>query len=83
MPGVTLELRDVAPSLWIWRMEHPDHEPGHGWDSLVTSSCVEPGGEVAVLNGLAPEGELRIWTTLEHERWTVPALRALLEPWPG
>ena len=52
------ELRDVAPGLWLWRMEYPDWEPKPGldWDGVVASTCVESGGEVAVLDPLAPPG---------------------------
>jgi glyoxylase-like metal-dependent hydrolase (beta-lactamase superfamily II) len=48
------EIRDVAPGLWIWRVEHPDWKPGLDWEQLVTSTCVESGGEVAVLDPIDP-----------------------------
>ena len=139
------EIRDIAPGLWIWRLEHPDYRSQSDWDGVITCTCVESGGEVAVFDrfarrygapgygpalffpgdapetevkwirrgdelpgGLralhdgrgeaetplwlpeqralvfadaltAPEGELRVWATPEHERWTLPALRAMLE----
>lgn len=28
----SVEIRDVAPGLWIWRLEHPHWKPGQGWD---------------------------------------------------
>jgi glyoxylase-like metal-dependent hydrolase (beta-lactamase superfamily II) len=63
---VTYELRDVAPGLWIWRREHPDWKPGLGWEGMVTSTCVESGGEVALLDALAPpEGAKEIWARLD------------------
>ena len=169
-------IQDVAPGLWIWRTEHPDHggDP-HEWDPVVTCTCVESRGEVALLDPLgggeevearlaaspptyivilkpdhvrdvdryarrygipaygpalfwpgdvpeveavargselpgglgclwdgrgrtetplwlpeqraivfadgmtAPEGELRIWDSPEHERWVLPAFEAMLE----
>jgi hypothetical protein len=51
---VSGEVRDVAPGLWIWRLDHPDWKPGLAWERRVTCTCVESGGEVAVLDGLLP-----------------------------
>jgi hypothetical protein len=48
------EFRDVAPGLWIWRAEHPDWKPGLDWEQHVTSTYVESGGEVAVLDPIDP-----------------------------
>jgi glyoxylase-like metal-dependent hydrolase (beta-lactamase superfamily II) len=53
-PQSQVELRDVARGLWIWRVEHPRWKPGQGWEPLVTSTCVESGGETLVLDPLAP-----------------------------
>lgn len=49
-----VSVQDVAPGLWIWRREHPDWEPGLAWPAEVMSTCVETGGEVALLDPLAP-----------------------------
>ena len=54
MPPMTTEIRDVAPGLWIWRSRHPDWSPDVDWDPAVTSTCVESGGEVTVLDALLP-----------------------------
>jgi hypothetical protein len=65
---VTHELRDVAPGLWLWlwRAEHPDWSPEAEWEPLVASTCVESGGQVAVLDPLAPPEEDReIWDRLD------------------
>jgi hypothetical protein len=51
---VAHELVDVAPGLWIRRLEHPDRAPDVGWQPVVTSTCVESHGEVAALDPLAP-----------------------------
>ena len=48
------EVRDVAPGLWLWRTEHPSWREGAGWDPPVASTCVESGGEVVLLDPLAP-----------------------------
>src|SRR5215471_14374585 len=49
-----VEIRDVAPGLWIWRLEHPHWKPGQGWDPIVACTCVDSRGEVLVLDPLAP-----------------------------
>jgi hypothetical protein len=75
---VSLEVRDVAPGLWIWRQDHPDWHPDAGWDPPVTSTCVESGGEVAVLDALAPpEDEQEFWARLDAHP---PTLAVVLKP---
>ena len=60
------QIRDVAPGLWIWRIEHPHWKPGQGWDSVVASTCVESGGEILVLDPLAPPTDATpIWNRLD------------------
>jgi len=72
------ELRDVAPGLWIWRVPHPDWSPDADWEPRVTSTCVESGGEVAVLDPLAPpEGAAEIWERLDARP---PTLAVVLKP---
>jgi hypothetical protein len=71
-------LVDVAPGLWIWRREHPDWAPGLGWEQLVTSTCVESRGEVAVIDALAPpEDATETWERLDARR---PTLAVVLKP---
>src|SRR5437660_11473728 len=53
-PQPQVELRDVAPGLWIWRLEHPRWKPGQGWEPIVVCTCVETGGETLLLDPLAP-----------------------------
>jgi hypothetical protein len=75
---VTNELQDVAPGLWIWRLAHPDWRPGLDWEPLVTSTCVESGGEVAVLDPLAPpEDETEVWGRLDERP---PTQAVVLKP---
>ena len=72
------ELRDVAPGLWIWRRPHPDWSPGLDWEPLVTSTCVESRGEVAVLDPLAPpEDAADVWERLDARP---PTVAAVLKP---
>jgi len=60
------QVRDVAPGLWIWRLEHPDWKPGQGWERLVTSTCVASRGETLVLDPLAPPSDAaEVWKRLD------------------
>ncbi len=75
---MALELRDVAPGLWLWRLEHPDWRPDSGWEPLVASTCVESGGEVALLDPLAPpEDAVEVWERLDARP---PSLLVVLKP---
>jgi hypothetical protein len=75
---VPAEIRDIAPGLWIWRLEHPDWKPGLGWDGPVTSTCVESGGEVALLDALAPPDDSdEVWARLERRP---PTMLVVMKP---
>jgi hypothetical protein len=54
MRGELEEIRDVAQGLWLWRVRHPRWHPGADWEPVVTCTCVESRGEVALLDALAP-----------------------------
>jgi glyoxylase-like metal-dependent hydrolase (beta-lactamase superfamily II) len=72
------ELRDIAAGLWIWRVDYPDWRPEAGWPQTVTSTCVESGGEIAVLDALAPtEGGEEVWARLDERP---PTLAVVLKP---
>lgn len=67
-----VELRDVAPGLWIWRLQHPDWKPGVGWEPVVASTCVESGAEILVLDPLAPPSDADpVWQRLDAHPPTV------------
>ena len=68
---MALEIRDVVPGLWIWRLEYPNWKPGLGWERHVTSTCVETGGEVVLLDPLAPPEDAEVWARLEARPPTV------------
>ena len=73
-----MAVRDVAAGLWIWRVDHPDWRPGVEWRRTVTSTCVESGGEVAVLDPLAPsDGAAEVWERLDARP---PTLAVVLKP---
>ena len=72
------ELIDVAPGLWIWRLAYPDWRPGLGWPEHVTSTCVASGGEVALLDPLAPPDDAEeVWTRLDA---APPSVVVVLKP---
>jgi hypothetical protein len=71
------ELVDVATGLWLWRVQHPDWEPDFDWVETVASTCVESGGEVALLDPIAPEDGSAVWERLENRP---PTLIAVLKP---
>ena len=75
---MAVDVRDVAPGLWIWRLEHPDWRTGIEWEPQVTSTCVESRGEVAVFDPLAPPADARdVWERLNSRP---PTLAVVLKP---
>lgn len=61
-----VEVRDVAPGLWIWRTAHPHWRPELDWQAVVTSTCVESGGERLVLDPLVPPDDAaEVWARLD------------------
>jgi glyoxylase-like metal-dependent hydrolase (beta-lactamase superfamily II) len=67
-----VELRDLAAGLWVWRVAHPNWSPQAGWEQLVASTCVESGGEVALLDPIAPlEDSGELWDRLDARPPTV------------
>jgi hypothetical protein len=69
---LAVEIRDVAPGLWIWRQDHPSWNPHRGWPPLVTSTCVESRGEIALLDPLAPPEEaIDVWERFDARPPTV------------
>jgi hypothetical protein len=69
---------DVQPGLWLWRMPHPDWDPGEDVDRWVTSTCVETGGETVVIDPLAPPDVTDpVWERLDTNP---PTVIAVLKP---
>jgi glyoxylase-like metal-dependent hydrolase (beta-lactamase superfamily II) len=63
---VSVEVRDVADGLWLWRQPHPDWSEGADWDPEVASFAVESRGVAYVLDPLAPPPSARgVWERLE------------------
>ena len=57
MVNILHELTDVAPGLWPWQVQYIDWPRGDGWDGKVASTCVESGGEIVLLDPVAPTQE--------------------------
>ena len=75
VPDAQFELRTVARGLWLWRVEHPDWRPGLDWGPMVTSTCVESGGEVVLIDPLAPPDDAtEVWARLDAKPATVVAV---------
>ena len=78
MAPVEAKALDVAPGLWVWRMQHPAWSPEVDWETHVTSTCVESGGEVGLLDALAPPDDAEeIWARLDRRP---PSFLAVLKP---
>jgi glyoxylase-like metal-dependent hydrolase (beta-lactamase superfamily II) len=72
------EIRDVAPGLWLWRVEYPDWRPGVAWGPAVASTCVETEGEVVLVDPLLPAGQVDDVLARLDER--PPTAVAILKP---
>ena len=63
---MAVEVRDVAPGLWLWRQPHPDWRPGNDWTPEVSSFAVESRGTTLLLDPLAPRpSERGFWERIE------------------
>ncbi len=51
---MAVDLHDVTDGVWVWRVRHPTRPADAGWPPLVSSTCVESGGEVVLVDPLAP-----------------------------
>jgi glyoxylase-like metal-dependent hydrolase (beta-lactamase superfamily II) len=69
---------DVAPGLWVWQVAYPDWRPEAGWERVVSSTCVTAGGEVALIDPLAPpEDATDVWERLDANP---PTMVVILKP---
>jgi hypothetical protein len=75
---VTVEMRDVADGLWLWRQPHPAWEEGGDWEPEVASFAVESRGATLLLDPLAPPPDARdVWQRI-HE--LAPEAVVVLKP---
>ena len=69
---MTVEIRDVAPGLWLWRQPHPDWKRGLQWGPEVSSFVAESRGETILLDPLAPPpSEREVWERIDAAGPTV------------
>ncbi len=67
-----VEIRDVAPGLWLWRQRHWEWREGDDWEPEVSSFVVESRGETVLLDPLAPPPRARhVYERLEASPPTV------------
>lgn len=80
---MSVEVRDVAPGVWLWRQPHPDWREGYDWEPEVTSVAVQSRGISLVLDPLAPPPAPRdptareVWERLETLQ---PEVVVILKP---
>lgn len=74
-----VEVRDVAPGLWLWRQRHWAWSDDADWEPEVASFVVESRGETVLLDPLAPPpiaGQV-VYERLEQRR---PTAIVVLKP---
>src|SRR5262249_29503483 len=60
-----VEVLDLAPGLWIWRLEHPAWDEEADWQDVGPCVCVDAGAERWPLDPLLPpEGATGVWDRL-------------------
>ena len=70
-----VEVIDLAPGLWIWRLEHPSWNEQCDWQEVVTCVCVDAGGERWLLDPLLPPHDAtQVWERLAERPPTAVAL---------
>jgi hypothetical protein len=63
---MTVEIRDVAAGLWLWRQPHPDWSDDADWEPEVSSFAVESRAARVLLDPLAPPPSAReAWERLD------------------
>jgi hypothetical protein len=73
LPNV--DVIDLAPGLWIWRLEHPAWKPDVDWQQVVTCVCVDAGRERWLLDPLLPPDDAsEVWGRLAQRPPTVVAV---------
>jgi hypothetical protein len=73
-----VELRDVAPGLWLWRQPHPAWQEGADWEPEVASFAVRSRGVGLLLDPLAPPPTAReAWERLDA---LAPSAVVVLKP---
>jgi hypothetical protein len=75
---VAVDVRDVAPGLWLWRQPHPAWREGLDWEPEVASFAVRSRGVTVLLDPLAPPPHAReVWARLDELQ---PDVVVILKP---
>ena len=70
-----MKVIDLASGLWIWRLQHPRWHERADWQPVVTSVCVDAGGERWLLDPLLPPpGAREVWDRFTERPPTAVAL---------
>jgi hypothetical protein len=70
-----VEVIDLAPGLWIWRLEHPGWRPDTDWQKIVTSVCVDAGPERWLIDPLLPSADANaVWDRFAARKPTAVAI---------
>jgi Ankyrin repeats (many copies) len=70
-----VKIIDLAPGLWIWRLEHPAWKPQVDWQEVVTCICIDAGGERWLLDPLLPPDDATdFWKRLAERPPTAVAV---------
>jgi len=70
-----VEVIDLAPGLWIWRLEHPGWYEHCDWPPVVTSAFVDAGDERWLLDPLLPPADAtQVWDRFAERPPTAVAL---------
>jgi hypothetical protein len=78
MEAAAPELIDVVPGLWLWQVQYDEWPRDQGWDGKVVSTCVESGGEIALIDPLAPSNDSSmLWDRLSVRQ---PKFIVILKP---
>jgi hypothetical protein len=62
---MSVEVRDVAAGLWLWRQPHPEWPGGDDWEAEVSSFAVRSAGLDILLDPLAPHpSAVSVWNRI-------------------
>ena len=78
MPDETpahVAVTDIAPGLWIWRIEHPHWRPDVDWQKVITCTVVDAGRERWVIDPLLPPDDAtEVWDRFAQRAPTAVAV---------
>src|SRR5688572_2010150 len=81
-----IEFTQIAAGLWSWTQDHPEWEPGGGWEPAVTSWCLEAPDTTVLIDPLVPAdgdpGAAELWQRLDQSvlRGQLPLAVVVVKP---